>query len=188
MKSKLHKSLQIASCIIGHAASTAAPVPESEVMLFSYFRDNGKDGVFLATSEDGGKFKALNDDKPVFTPPKWPGQNLTRDPSIVYRDGIFHMVWTSNWTGRVARINCRIHTDSIKETRKQLSFSIPIRHSDCRVSVASVARAATACGSTEGTERHRGYRRAEYAGCFAGVGMTIDDNDLPQRFPIAENG
>ena len=70
-------------------------------MLFSFFRDNGKDGVFLATSEDGAEFKALNEDKPVFTPPKWPGQNLTRDPSIVYHEGIFHMVWTSHWTGRI---------------------------------------------------------------------------------------
>jgi hypothetical protein len=74
---------------------------QPECMLFSYFRDNGKDGVFLASSEDGSEFKALNDDKPIFAPPKWPGQNLTRDPSIVYHDGVFHMVWTSNWTGRV---------------------------------------------------------------------------------------
>jgi hypothetical protein len=51
----------IAACLIGH--TIAAPVPAPDVMLFSYFRDNGKDGVFLATSEDGAEFKALNDDK-----------------------------------------------------------------------------------------------------------------------------
>lgn len=73
----------------------------SEAILFSYFHDNGKDGVFLATSENGTEFKALNGDKPIFTPPQWPGQNLTRDPSILYHNGIFHMVWTSNWTGRI---------------------------------------------------------------------------------------
>jgi len=71
------------------------------VLLFSYFRDNGREGVFLATSTDGNQFLPLNDDKPVFAPPKWPGQNLTRDPSILYHEGTFHMVWTSNWSGRV---------------------------------------------------------------------------------------
>ncbi|MFM2241828.1 MAG: hypothetical protein RLZ97_683 [Verrucomicrobiota bacterium] len=88
----------IAAQILGVHLAIAAP---TERMLFSYFRDNGKDGVFLATTEDGREFKALNDDKPIFTPPKWRGQNLTRDPSILYHDGIFHMVWTSNWTGRI---------------------------------------------------------------------------------------
>ena len=82
-------------------AVRAEPPASDEVLLFSYFRDNGKDGVFLATSDDGAEFRPLNDDKPVFPPPKWPGQNLTRDPSILYHDGVFHMVWTSNWTGRI---------------------------------------------------------------------------------------
>ena len=58
--------------------------------------------------------------------------------------------------------------------RKQLSFSIPIRHGDCRVSVASVARTATARGPTKGTERHRDYRRADQAGGFSGV-ARVDD-------------
>jgi hypothetical protein len=61
------------------------------VILFSYFRDNGTDGVFRATREDGPEFKALNNDKPVFTPPAGPGENLTRDP---YHHGVFHMLWT----------------------------------------------------------------------------------------------
>lgn len=91
------RSAFVALCITSHARSN----PTSEVMLFSYFRDNGKDGVFLATTEDGSEFKALNDDKPVFIPPTWPGQNLTRDPSILYHEGVFHMVWTTQWTGRI---------------------------------------------------------------------------------------
>jgi hypothetical protein len=89
----------IATCLIGHAI--AAPPTSPEVLLFSFFRDNGKNGVSLATSDDGAEFKPLNDDKPVFTPPNWPGQNLTRDPSILYHNGTFHMVWTSHWTGRI---------------------------------------------------------------------------------------
>ena len=70
-----------------------------DVFLLSYFKSNGETGVFLAWSEDGRVFKDLNEGKAVFTPPVWKDQNLTRDPSIVFRDGVFHMVWTSNWTG-----------------------------------------------------------------------------------------
>lgn len=70
-----------------------------EVFLFSYFKGNGETGVFLAWSEDGLAFKTLNEGRPVFTPPQWQGQNLTRDPSIVYREGLFRMVWTSSWVG-----------------------------------------------------------------------------------------
>jgi len=70
-----------------------------EVFLFSYFKGNGETGVFLAASADGLVFRTLNEGRPVFTPPPWQGQNLTRDPSIVYREGLFRMVWTSSWTG-----------------------------------------------------------------------------------------
>lgn len=73
----------------------------NDALLFTYFRDNGQAGVCLCTSEDGVKFTPLNDDKPIFTPPAWPGQNLTRDASILYRDGFFRMVWTSHWKGRI---------------------------------------------------------------------------------------
>jgi hypothetical protein len=78
-----------------------AETADEPVMLFSYFRDNGQAGVFLAAAGDGSEFKALNEDKPIFTPPDWPGQKLTRDPSILHHDGLFRMVWTSNWTGRI---------------------------------------------------------------------------------------
>ncbi len=84
---------------LGLAASLLAA--EDEVFVLSFFRGNGEAGVFLAASDDGLKFRALNDDKPVFSPPAWPKQALTRDPSILFHDGTFHMVWTSNWEGRV---------------------------------------------------------------------------------------
>lgn len=82
-------------------AARLSAAPHSPALLFAYFRDNGQAGVYLAASEDGLRFTPLNGDQPVFTPPAWPGQNLTRDPSILYRDGLFRMVWTSNWKGRV---------------------------------------------------------------------------------------
>jgi hypothetical protein len=80
----------------GGSASAA-----DDVVLMSFFRGNGQDGVFLCVSEDGLNFRPLNNDKPVMPPAKWPKQGLTRDPSIIYHDGKFRMVWTSNWTGRV---------------------------------------------------------------------------------------
>ena len=73
-----------------------------DVVLFPYFLNNGEAGVYLAASTDGRHFDSLNDGQPILTPPRWPdGQVLTRDPSICYHDGQFHMVWTSNWNGRV---------------------------------------------------------------------------------------
>lgn len=78
-------------------AATAA-----DVVLFPFFLENGNSGVYLAVSDDGRNFRPLNDGQPIFTPPQWPdGQHLTRDPSIVFHDGLFHLVWTSNWSGRV---------------------------------------------------------------------------------------
>jgi hypothetical protein len=73
-----------------------------DVILFPYFDANGQNGVYLSWSKDGRNFEAANGGKPIFTPPQWGGgQNLTRDPSIVYHDGLFHMVWTSNWSGTI---------------------------------------------------------------------------------------
>lgn len=79
----------------------APPPPVDEVLLFSFFRGNGEAGTYLAWSEDGLTFAPLNEDRPVFPPAPWPGQNLTRDPSILYHEGTFRAVWTSSWKGRV---------------------------------------------------------------------------------------
>ena len=78
-----------------------AGTTRDEVLLFTYFRNNGQDGVHLALTTNGADFFALNDDKAIFKPPQWPGQNLTRDASVLYRDGKFRMVWTSGWKGRI---------------------------------------------------------------------------------------
>ena len=70
-----------------------------DVLLLSYFKGNGEAGVYLAGSRDGRSFTELNGGRPVMAPPAWPGQNLTRDPSILFRDGKFRMTWTSSWKG-----------------------------------------------------------------------------------------
>lgn len=72
-----------------------------DVFIFTYFRDNGVAGVYLAISKDGQHFEEINGGKPIMTPPAWKNQNLTRDPSIIYHDGWFRMVWTTHWTGKI---------------------------------------------------------------------------------------
>ena len=72
----------------------------SDALVFSFFRNNGEDGLYLATSSDGLSWKALNGDKPLLRPAVGESK-LMRDPSIVRGpDGTFHMVWTTAWQGK----------------------------------------------------------------------------------------
>ena len=73
---------------------------EGAAFVFPYFQSNGESGIFLAISHDGMAFEGVNGNAPVIPTPDWPGENLTRDPSILYRDGVFHMVWTTGWWTR----------------------------------------------------------------------------------------
>lgn len=71
----------------------------SETLLFSFFRNNGEDGLYLATSSDGLSWRAVNGDRPLLQPEVGESK-LMRDPSIVAGpDGLFHMVWTTSWQG-----------------------------------------------------------------------------------------
>lgn len=68
--------------------------------LFAYFKNNGEDGLHLAYSRDGLKWRPLNEDKPYLTPLVG-RQKLMRDPCILQGpDGVFHLVWTTGWEGR----------------------------------------------------------------------------------------
>ena len=70
---------------------------QKEVYLFSYFVDNGQDGLHLASSTDGLTWTALNDGKSYLAPTVGKDK-LMRDPFILQgKDGLFHMVWTSGW-------------------------------------------------------------------------------------------
>lgn len=73
---------------------TAQP---KQVYLFSYFMDNGEDGLHLAFSEDGFTWHPLNNNKSILKPQA--GQDkLMRDPCIILGpDSKFHMVWTVSW-------------------------------------------------------------------------------------------
>jgi sucrose-6-phosphate hydrolase SacC (GH32 family) len=71
-----------------------------DVLVFSFFRKNGEDGLYLAASEDGLNWKALNGDRPLLKPEVGESR-LMRDPSITRGpDGTFHMVWTTAWQGK----------------------------------------------------------------------------------------
>ena len=73
---------------------------QEQVYLFSYFTDNGQDGLHLAFSKDGLNWKALNSAKSLVI--STVGQDkLMRDPFIMQgKDGVFHMVWTTGWKDR----------------------------------------------------------------------------------------
>ncbi len=74
-----------------------ASAAQKEVYLFSYFVDNGQDGLHLASSADGLTWTALNDGKSYLAPTVGKDK-LMRDPCILQgKDGLFHMVWTSGW-------------------------------------------------------------------------------------------
>lgn len=85
--------------IPGIGLTTEGKSADAGPYLFSYFKDNGQDGLHLAYSTDGLTWKALNGDKPLTSPAV--GGKLMRDPSIVQGpDGVFHMVWSSGWADR----------------------------------------------------------------------------------------
>ena len=74
-----------------------ASFAQKEVYIFSYFVDNGQDGLHLAYSNDGLKWTPLKDGK-SFLAPSVGKDKLMRDPFILQgKDGLFHMVWTSGW-------------------------------------------------------------------------------------------
>ena len=70
------------------------------VYIFSYFNNNGEDGLHLAYSMDGYQWQALNKDSAVLKPTV-ANDKLMRDPCIIKgSDGLFHMVWTVSWNDK----------------------------------------------------------------------------------------
>jgi hypothetical protein len=70
------------------------------VYMFSYFINNGEDGLHLAYSLDGLHYKALHEGRSLLKPLVGK-DSLMRDPCVIRgADGIFHMVWTVSWNDR----------------------------------------------------------------------------------------
>ncbi|HEX7902406.1 MAG TPA: glycoside hydrolase family 43 protein [Chitinophagaceae bacterium] len=81
-------------------ACTIQAQSSNDVFLFSYFNNNGKDGLHLAYSYDGYKWTALNNDR-SYLRPVLSKDSLMRDPCIIRgADNTFHMVWTVSWNER----------------------------------------------------------------------------------------
>ena len=80
--------------------TVAVKAQDDKVYMFSYFKNNGRDGLHLAYSYDGYSFKALNNDS-SFLKPILSKDKLMRDPCIIRgADNLFHMVWTVSWADR----------------------------------------------------------------------------------------
>jgi hypothetical protein len=79
--------------LVSMTARAAEPVG----YLFTYFVQNGQDGLHLAWSRDGYTWEALNDGASYLTPAVGK-EKLVRDPCVVRGpDGTYHMVWTCGW-------------------------------------------------------------------------------------------
>jgi beta-xylosidase len=78
----------------------SAQAQDQDVYLFSYFKQNGRDGLHLAFSHDGFKWTALNGDSSLLRPTV-SKDSLMRDPHIIKGpDDLYHMVWTVSWNAK----------------------------------------------------------------------------------------
>jgi hypothetical protein len=85
--------------LVAAMALVAAWAPASPSYVFSYFTNNGEDGLHLLASADGVQWTTLNGGRSYLYPAV--GSRLMRDPSITRGpDGTFHLVWTTGWWDR----------------------------------------------------------------------------------------
>src|SRR5436190_23111659 len=86
--------LLLGALLMVDAIGRAAQPPPA--YLFSYFTNNGEDGLHLLSSTDGLQWTPLNGGRSFLFPAV--GSRLMRDPSITRGgDGVFHLVWTTGW-------------------------------------------------------------------------------------------
>lgn len=86
--------------LISFQLYTVVAQSSDSIYMFSYFENNGRDGLHLAYSRNGYNWIALNNDSAVLQP-EVAGDKLMRDPCIIRgADHKFHMVWTVSWNDR----------------------------------------------------------------------------------------
>ncbi len=94
------KKLSLTGLFICVCCSFVICQQNDSLYLFSYFKNNGEDGLHLAVSKDGYSFEALRGDS-SFLRPMVSKDKLMRDPCIIRgADGLFHMVWTVSWNDK----------------------------------------------------------------------------------------
>jgi hypothetical protein len=82
------------------ALSILCKAQTDKVYMFSYFKNNGQDGLHLAYSNDGYTWTALKKDS-SFLKPELSKDKLMRDPCIIRgADSLFHLLWTVSWTDK----------------------------------------------------------------------------------------
>src|SRR5215510_5162430 len=98
---KMHTSLKIGLLLLLLSlCSPPVSAQAKEHLLFAYFKGNGEDGLHLAYSQDGLKWKPLKRDG-SFLKPTAGKDKLMRDPSILLGpDNTYHLVWTVSWQER----------------------------------------------------------------------------------------
>jgi hypothetical protein len=111
-----------ALCSLLLMGANAAADTNRTSLLFSFFRGNGQDGLFLATSDDGLKWTEITPPGKSFLQPQL-GDKLMRDPCIALGpDGTFHMVWTCGW-GKPAIIGIA-HSRDLKNWSEQTALPV----------------------------------------------------------------
>lgn len=99
---KLSFSLIFLFAILICAPVSAQPsdTANDSIYMFCYFKNNGEDGLHLASGIDGYNWKVLFSDSAILKP-KVSKDKLMRDPCIIRgKDGRFHMVWTVSWNDK----------------------------------------------------------------------------------------
>jgi hypothetical protein len=93
----MRTAVLLVACALGLGAEVFSAEPPGTVLLFSFFRDNGQDGLYLAWSRDGLKWNELKPPGKSFLKPE-AGVKLMRDPCLALGpDGLFRLVWTTGW-------------------------------------------------------------------------------------------
>ena len=116
-KRKRRTMLKQLTPLLGLSLLIGCSQPTNDIYLFSYFMNNGEDGLHLAYSENGYDWIALNKNQSFLTPTAGKDK-LMRDPCIIKGgDGKFHMVWTVSWNEQV--IGYAHSTDLINWSEQQ---------------------------------------------------------------------
>ena len=104
----------------------AWPTNAADILFFSFFRDNGQDGLYLATSTNGLQWTELKPPGKSFLQPQVGGK-LMRDPCLALGpDGVFHLTWTTGW-GQPPVIGLAHSTNLLQWSEQQ---AIPVMQSE----------------------------------------------------------
>ena len=96
----LSRFLLLVLLVLSMPVDAQEAVKSEKAWIFTYFTDNGQDGLHLAWSRDALNWKPLKDGK-SFLKPTVSEDKLMRDPSVCRGpDGTFHLVWTVSWKAR----------------------------------------------------------------------------------------